>query len=236
MRVGRILIAIIGIVLVTASAAAADRIELPSGPNRDLVYAKCRTCHDLQYVVDSAGITRDNWAALIEDMDRYGLRIPADERTKIVDYLATYLGPNAPKAAPAGAVPAQESVDGEAVYARQCAACHQPNGEGLTKTFPPLAGNPDLFLDGLFPVFVVLNGLTGPVAVRSENYEGVMPPFDHLSDAEVAAVVNHIRSSWNNEMLKPVGFADDIDAAAVGEARRRKMSSKEVHTYRAAHR
>jgi mono/diheme cytochrome c family protein len=234
MRVGRLLAAIVGIVLVAADASAADRIELPLGPNRDLVYAKCRTCHDLQYVVDSAGITRANWVALIEDMGQYGLRIPDEDRKRIIEYLATYLGPNPPKkAAPAGAPPIQTSVDGAAVYARQCSACHQLKGEGLAKTFPPLAGNPDLFVDRLFPVFVVLNGLAGPVIVNGENYQGVMPPFDHLSDAEVAAVVAHIRSAWKNETLKPAGF-EDIDVAAVGEARKRRMSSTEVHAYRAA--
>jgi len=235
MRGGSFVFVLVGIIVWGANAVAADRIELPAGPNRDLVYAKCRTCHDLQYVVDSAGITRANWVALIEDMGQYGLRIPDEERKKIVEYLATYLGPNAPtKTAPAGAPPVQTPVDGAAVYARQCSACHQPKGEGLAKTFPPLAGNPDLFIDRLFPVFVVLNGLAGPVAVKGENYQGVMPPFDHLSDVEIAAVVAHIRSAWKNETLKPAEFKD-IDPAAVEEARGRKMSSTEVHAYRAAH-
>lgn len=234
MRVRLLLVIIIGITFSPVGSDAAERIELPPGPNRDLVYAKCRTCHDLQYVVESAGITRANWVALIEDMGQYGLRIPEEDRKRIIEYLATYLGPNAPKQTiPAGA-PDKARADGAAVYTRQCSACHQPKGEGLAKTFPPLAGNPDLFVDRLFPVFVVLNGLAGPVTVKGENYQGVMPPFDHLSDAEIAAVVAHIRSAWKNETLKPAGF-EDVEAAAVAEARRRKMSSAEVHAYRAAH-
>jgi mono/diheme cytochrome c family protein len=234
MRVRLLLVIIIGITFCPVGSGAAERIELPPGPNRDLVYAKCRTCHDLQYVVDSAGITRANWVALIEDMGQYGLRIPDDDRKKIIEYLATYLGPNAPKQTVPASAPDRATADGAAVYTRQCSACHQVKGEGLAKTFPPLAGNPDLFVDRLFPVFVVLNGLAGPVAVKGENYQGVMPPFDHLSDAEISAVVAHIRSAWKNETLKPAGF-EDVDAAAVGEARRRKMSSAEVHAYRAAH-
>ena len=181
MRVGFFLsFVMLGIALFAADASAADRIELPPGPNRDLVYSRCRTCHDLQYVVDSAGITSDNWAALIEDMGRYGLRIPAGERDKIVQYLVTYLGAGGPKAAPPGQATAQAATDGKAVYARQCSACHQAGGTGLPKTFPPLAGNPDLFIDRLFPVYVMLNGLEGAVTVKSAEYNGVMPPFDHL--------------------------------------------------------
>jgi len=220
----------------STESGAANRFELPAGPNRDLVYAKCRTCHDLQYVVESAGITRDNWAALIEDMGRYGLRMPESDRDKIVEYLATYLGPKPPKATPPpkASTPAA-AVDGKAVYARQCSACHQLGGTGVAKTFPPLAGNTDLFADRLFPVYVVLNGLAGPVTIKGEKYQGVMPPFDHLSDAEVAAVIKYVRAAWNNAKLRPAGFPD-VDAAAVKEARRKPMKPKDVHAYRAAHR
>lgn len=236
MRRGPLLLAVCT-AFFSAAVNASDRIELPPGPNRDLVYARCRVCHDLQYVVDSAGITHDNWVALIQDMGRYGLRIPTEERDKIVQYLVTYLGPNPPKATSAGAAVARQTaveVDGKEVYARQCTSCHQPEGVGLPKTFPPLAGNPDLFLDRLFPVYVVLNGLEGPATINGEHYQGAMPPFDHLSDADVAAVVGYIREAWNNDKLKPAGF-DKVDASAVSEARKKRMAPKDVHAYRAAH-
>jgi mono/diheme cytochrome c family protein len=232
MRPGALLLSV-AMGMFAAGVVASDRIELPPGPNRDLVYARCRVCHDLQYVVDSAGITRDNWVALIQDMGRYGLRIPDDERDKIVVYLATYLGPNPPKASPSTAPPARAEVDGKEVYARQCTSCHQAEGAGLPRTFPPLAGNPDVYLDRLFPVYVVLNGLEGPATINGEQYQGAMPPFDHLSDAEVAAVIGYIRNAWNNEKFKPAGFAS-VDAAAVRAARGKPMAPKDVLAYRAA--
>jgi mono/diheme cytochrome c family protein len=235
MRVGFVLLlAALAIAFSALDAGAADRIELPQGPNRDLVYSRCRTCHDLQYVVESAGITSDNWEALIEDMGQYGLRIPADERQKIVQYLVTYLGAGGPKAAPPSQQVAQTPADGKAVFARQCSACHQAEGTGMAKTFPPLASNPDLFIDRLFPVYVVLNGLEGQATIKGEQYNGVMPPFDHLSDAELAAVLAYVRSAWGNDKLRPAGFVD-VDAAAVGKARQKPMKPKEVHAYRAAH-
>ena len=233
--VASLLVVAVTTAIFSTESGAADRFELPPGPNRDLVYAKCRTCHDLQYVVESAGITRDNWAALIEDMGRYGMRIPKGERDKIVEYLATYLGPNPPKAAPAAKPLAAPTVDGKAVYARQCSACHQLGGTGVAKTFPPLAGNPDLFSDRLFPVYVVLNGLAGALTIKGENYQGVMPPFDHLSDAEVAAVIAYVRAAWDNAKLRPSEFVD-VDAAAVKQARLKPMKPKDVHAYRSAHR
>ncbi len=233
MRVGFFLrLVALGIALLATGAQAADRIELPPGPNRDLVYAKCRTCHDLQYVVESAGITADNWEALIDDMGQYGLRIPADERDAIVKYLVTYLGPDPPKAVAHGTAPA--AVDGATMYQRQCSACHQAQGGGLPRTFPPLAGNEDLFLERLFPVYVVLHGLEGPLTVDGQQFHGVMPPFDHLSDAEIAAVVGYVRGAWNNAALRPPGFTE-VDEADVARARRQPMNPAQVHAFREAH-
>jgi len=231
--VASLLVVTAAIAVFSTESGAANRFELPPGPNRDLVYAKCRTCHDLQYVVDSAGITADNWVALIEDMGQYGLRIPADERDKIVQYLVTYLSAKRPTEVPPSRPPAQAATDGKAVFARQCSSCHQLQGTGVPKAFPPLASNPDLFIDRLFPVYVVLNGLEGPAIIKGEHYNGVMPPFDHLSDADVAAVVAYIRSAWGNAKLRPPGFAD-LDAAAVRKARQKRMNPKDVHAYRAA--
>jgi mono/diheme cytochrome c family protein len=235
MRLGILLAAALGAAVVFVDSAFAQRIELPQGPNRDLVYARCRVCHDLQYVVDSAGITGDNWKALIEDMGRYGLRIPGEERDKIVSYLVTYLGPDASKRKAQNVQTAEATVDGKAVYARQCTSCHQPGGMGLPKTFPPLADNPDLYLDRLFPVYVVLNGLEGPATIKGEHYQGAMPPFDHLSNAEIAAVVGYIRSAWGNARLRPSDFSE-VSAVTVAEARSRPMKPKEVLAYRAGKR
>jgi len=219
--------------LISAGGLAAD-FNLPEGPGRDLVYGRCRTCHDLQYVVDSAGITREDWSAAIQDMDRYGLRVPADERDKISEYLATYLSAGAPRSAPARA-PAKVAVDGRSIYQQQCASCHQPEGGGVPRTFPPLAGNPDVYLDRLFPVYVVLNGLEGPATIKGERYQGLMPPFRHLSDEQIAAVVGYLRGAWGNEALRPAGFTD-VDAKTVAEARKKRLKPFEVHAYRAAQR
>ncbi len=237
MRLACILVlACAGLGSLPSLGVAAGKFDLPQGPGRDLIYARCQTCHDLQYVVESAGITGSNWAELIDSMRQYGLRIPAEEQKEIVRYLATYLGPGGPPAAAPGAPPGPAAeVDGKAAFARTCSACHQSDGRGLARTFPPLSGNRDLFIDRLFPVYVALNGIEGPITVNGEAYDGVMPPFDHLSDAEVAALVNYIRSAWGNERLRPAGLVD-VDAAAVAQARQKRLRPKDVNDYRAAHR
>jgi len=211
---------------------ATAEIELPQGPHRDLVYGKCRTCHDLQYLEESAGITPDDWDAMLDSMRQYGLRLTPEERADILDYLVTYLGPNPPKENAVVSTEPQQAVDGAAVFQEQCVSCHQPNGQGVAGQFPPLAGNTDLFADQDLPIYVVLFGLEGEIEVAGRTFDGAMPPFDYLSDASIAAVVNHVRTAWNNEALRPAGITD-TDAAAVKAARGKELTADEVLAYRA---
>jgi hypothetical protein len=76
------------------AAAGAQQPELPEGPNRDLVLRECGACHDMTMVVGEAGSTRDEWKTLINEMiNNYGADIAPGDQAKILDYLATALGP-----------------------------------------------------------------------------------------------------------------------------------------------
>ncbi|MYN14621.1 c-type cytochrome [Pusillimonas sp. TS35] len=90
-------------------------------------------------------------------------------------------------------------VDGAQLYTAHCAACHQATGVGLAGVFPPLAksewvtGKPETTIQ------IVLHGISGALTVQGATYNGMMPMFkDKLSDAELAAVVSHIRTSFGN--------------------------------------
>ncbi len=88
---------------------------------------------------------------------------------------------------------------GARVYQERCGACHQPDGGGVPGAFPPLAGDPVVLDDDpTRHVEIVLFGLSGQ-AIGGQAYPSPMPPWAQLlSDAEVAAVVNHERTSWGN--------------------------------------
>ena len=93
----------------------------------------------------------------------------------------------------------KEALSGSQVYSLYCVHCHQENGEGVNKRYPPLAGSQ--WLTGTKPIKIVLHGLQGEIEVRGERYSNVMAPWGYmLSDAEVANVVNYIRSSWGNKV------------------------------------
>jgi hypothetical protein len=84
---------VLGAGLVAAGICAAQYVELPPGPNRDLVERNCQSCHDLQMIFDTNGLSRENWEAVLREMTSNGLSVTPDERRLIVEYLATYQPP-----------------------------------------------------------------------------------------------------------------------------------------------
>lgn len=97
--------------------------------------------------------------------------------------------------APAGSV----AADGRVVYAANCVACHQGNGLGIPGAFPPLAASEWVLTDPEIPAQILLHGMQGPIEVAGQLYSGVMPSMAHLSDDELVAVLNYIRSDWGNK-------------------------------------
>ncbi|CAM0998612.1 Copper-containing nitrite reductase [Rhodanobacter sp. Root179] len=101
---------------------------------------------------------------------------------------------------------------GATAYATYCAACHQASGMGLPQTFPPLKGNKVVLDDNpTRHLQVILNGLTGE-PIDGVVWPGAMPPFGpSLSDADIADIANHERTSWDNKAK--LVTADDVKAA-----------------------
>lgn len=80
-----------------------------------------------------------------------------------------------------------------------CAACHQASGAGLPSQFPPLAFSDFVIGDEQRLIHIVLRGLTGEIEVEGEMFKGEMPGWaPALNDAQVAAVLTHIRKSFGN--------------------------------------
>ncbi len=88
---------------------------------------------------------------------------------------------------------------GEALYTNVCQACHMARGEGAVGAghYPALAKDENLRAAG-YSVDVVLHGYKA------------MPPFARLmSDDQVAAVVNYVRTHFGNAYTDAV-TAEDV--------------------------
>ncbi len=89
--------------------------------------------------------------------------------------------------------------NGAKVYNTNCSSCHQANGKGQPGVFPPLAGNPVVTGPADKVIHIVKDGLSGKIVINGATYNGQMPAWKGtLSDADIAAAVTYIRTSWGN--------------------------------------
>lgn len=91
---------------------------------------------------------------------------------------------------------------GEALYANVCQACHMGSGAGASGAgrYPALASNPKLET-AAYATYVVLHG------------QNAMPAVGRLmTDEQVAAIVNYIRTHFGNDYGNPV-TAEDVKQA-----------------------
>jgi len=126
------------------------------------------------------------------------------------DYQAWLAAKRAALAAAAAAADRSWSRDelmarGQQVYTTSCAACHQPNGEGIPGVFKALKGS--ALVDGPVADHIerVMNGKAGTA----------MQAFaKQLSDEDLAAVVTYERNSWGNSA------GDTVQPSTIKAARR----------------
>lgn len=115
----------------------------------------------------------------------------------------------------AEAVPAeltQAIEQGKTVYGQYCVACHQADGNGVAGAFPPLTKSEWIEGDKTRLIGLVLNGMQGPITVKGEEYNNVMPPHGFLSDEDIAATLTYVRQAFGNS-------ASEITTAEVAEVR-----------------
>ena len=130
--------------------------------------------------------------------------------------IAVYLK-DLPAGAPepaAAAPPFAEMSAGKALYDRACISCHEADGGGAPRIYPPLPGNANLqSADPSSTLRIILDGAQTVTTPRAPN-AGSMPGYaKQMSDQEIADVTNYIRNSWGNA-------APLVSAAEVAKTRK----------------
>ena len=95
--------------------------------------------------------------------------------------------------------PLEQSIaNGKEIYNDFCVQCHLDNGEGVSGVFPPLAKSDYLLNNIEMSIRGLKYGLSGPIVVNGEEYDGVMQN-QGLDNLEIADVMNFILNNWGNE-------------------------------------
>lgn len=93
-------------------------------------------------------------------------------------------------------------MTGEELFGNVCQGCHMPDAMGASGagSYPALAGNKNLEASS-YPIYLVINGRRG------------MPAFgDMMTDGQIAAVVNYLRTHFGNTYQDAVTTKDVQDA------------------------
>lgn len=136
-------------------------------------------------------------------------------------------------AAQAGPAEAPGAAVGEAVYAANCASCHQAGGEGVAGVFPPLARHAaEIYRLGgrEYLAQAVLFGLQGPIRAEGADYDGVMPAWQQLSDEQIAGVLDHIVLLG----VEDVPSFEPYEPAEIAALRQAPLTPDEVRAVREA--
>ena len=123
----------------------------------------------------------------------------------------------APVPAPAQTVATNAGGSGRGAefYNQVCVACHMPDGKGVPGMQAPLAGSAVVTGNPSTVIQVLLRGPADVLPATRPKYGVVMPPFGATyNDADVAAVLTFVRSSFGNQ-------ASAITAAQVAAQRKK---------------
>lgn len=85
----------------------------------------------------------------------------------------------------------KESItNGKEVYIANCISCHQPDGKGITGTYPSL----------IKPEGITLNGTERAIRLikYGSGFDAGMKPIS-LTEKEIVDVLNYIQNTWENE-------------------------------------
>lgn len=163
--------------------------------------------HEAWTVVEETGVYRGQCAELCGKDHGF---MPIVVRVVEQDEYETWMAEKQQEAADVFAIVGKEwgmdelMEEGEAVYARNCATCHQTNGQGLPPAFPSLVGQGLSVGPVQDHIDIIVNGKPG----------SAMQAFGaQLNAAEIAAVTTYERNAWGNntgDMVQPKVINDQL--------------------------
>lgn len=93
----------------------------------------------------------------------------------------------------------QYYIQGEKLYTSHCSNCHQKNGQGLGRVYPPIDSS-DYMMENVEEVICLIkHGKEGELLVNGKQYNQPMPGVPALTPLEIAEISTYIYNTWSND-------------------------------------
>ena len=108
----------------------------------------------------------------------------------------------------------KQVFSGKMIYEQNCLTCHQVDASGVPRLAPPLISSEYVNGEKTRLIKIVLSGMQG-VEIKGKKYYNPMPPFDSLSDRQIADLLTYVRANFRN-------VADPVKVEEVTKTRKAK--------------
>ena len=103
----------------------------------------------------------------------------------------------------------QYLVEGKRLYNIHCANCHQPDGTGLARLYPPLKDSDYLLSNRSESICGMRYGQKGEIIVNGISFSQEMPANFNITDLEIAEIATYVYTE----------FADTVQIITLNEIR-----------------
>lgn len=105
---------------------------------------------------------------------------------------------------------------GQQLYIIHCSNCHQQNGSGLARVYPPLDSSDYMDNNPDAVACLIRNGITAPLTVNGIEFIQPMPGIPTLTDLEIAEIMTYIYNTWGREhgIVEVAKVAETLNACS----------------------
>lgn len=86
--------------------------------------------------------------------------------------------------------------EGYRLYLQHCSNCHQKDGTGLARLYPPLKDSNYMIKDPDIIICIIRNGQKGEIFVNNISFNQPMPENKNLTNLEIAEITTFLYSEW----------------------------------------
>lgn len=98
---------------------------------------------------------------------------------------------------------------GNQLYETHCANCHQADGKGLARLYPPIANSDFLAKNKAMIMCGMKYGMKDTLTIYAQRYTQPMPPNAQLYALDIAEITSYIYIKWGKE--KKITEGKDVE-------------------------